>query len=250
MVNKLLEKRWPVARQLLKEFWIQMILSLAWASYKAYRADTENFVVAVGAFSASFFFLSWLLGQVLRVKKQQKVESDLHKLKDDLQIVLTSLEVQINNLAGFTMGYGSKLSFDITKLEDDSFGMFIKNTSDYPVFDVKLMGIFLSGKMVSIGKNTGDALLFRPIPALYPKDSHFKLFNFKNDNLNRYIIEITFFTRDGYYQIEIVSIKDHKQFAARIEHNETLEYFIPSGFPDYISGMEEQLFKNAKNQNG
>ena len=64
--------------QLLREFWLPLVLGAGWTFYDAY-ANPEHRTAAriIPIFSASFFLLSWLSGQVVRVRRQARVEGGL-----------------------------------------------------------------------------------------------------------------------------------------------------------------------------
>jgi hypothetical protein len=73
--------------QLLKEFWLPLILGLLWTIYNI--ADTpiaewsaKNFL---NIFGPTFFFMSWLVAQWYRVRKQQKVEAGLGEIQDNVR---------------------------------------------------------------------------------------------------------------------------------------------------------------------
>src|SRR5438128_1395606 len=96
--------------QLLREFWIQMAVSLAWATYRASVVSDERVSIFVVNFSASFFFTSWMIGQIIRIKKQQKVEDEFQNVKSELVKLLDTIREQNRYLIGHTTG-GDSLGY-------------------------------------------------------------------------------------------------------------------------------------------
>jgi hypothetical protein len=81
-----------LAFQLLKEFWIPLVVSVVWASIGLVWTTTSPWVAAVKDGAACFFLVSWATGQYFRVKKQTHVENRLTEIVTRLTGVLEKIE--------------------------------------------------------------------------------------------------------------------------------------------------------------
>ena len=72
--------------QLLKEFWLPLILGVAWTFYNVSDKPPESWTAKelINIFGPTFFFASWLVAQWYRVRKQQRVESGLTDIRSDI----------------------------------------------------------------------------------------------------------------------------------------------------------------------
>jgi len=48
---------------LIAEFWLQFVISVAWAFFRSWTASGDHLSTFVVNFSAAFFFTSWMFGQ-------------------------------------------------------------------------------------------------------------------------------------------------------------------------------------------
>ncbi|MBK0368625.1 hypothetical protein [Flavobacterium agrisoli] len=123
--------------QIIREFWIQILLSFKWAVYKVCVAsDSDNLIsVFPTNFSASIFLISWMFGQVIRVKKQHKIEDEFNIVKSELTSLLHKIETQTNNLIGYSTGGDSLAYFTPVIYDDNNISLELINNDTYPVFD-------------------------------------------------------------------------------------------------------------------
>lgn len=79
--------------QLLREFWLPLIVGVAWTVYNLADRPANEWKVkdAVNVFGPTFFFVSWMAAQWYRVRKQQRVEDGLAKLQAGVQALQTPL---------------------------------------------------------------------------------------------------------------------------------------------------------------
>ena len=77
-----------IIRQLLKEFWLPLILGAAWTFFNLIDNPIDKWTAkgTINIFGPTFFFMSWLVAQWYRVKKQQKVEDGLGKIQSDIRV--------------------------------------------------------------------------------------------------------------------------------------------------------------------
>jgi hypothetical protein len=135
--------------QIIKEFGIQFCISIAWGIYKMQSSTIGSweFSVFIANFSACLFFLSWMFGQVIRIKKQHKIENEFEKVKSGLTEVLKNIKTQFENLEqktssliGYMTGGSSYFYYRIGQnFSPDPFfffeGVYV---GDYPTNNVKV----------------------------------------------------------------------------------------------------------------
>lgn len=76
-------------RQLVREFWFPLTVAVAWTVYNMAAVPRSQWNVrqAVNVLGPSFFFVSWLVAQWYRVKKQQRVEDDLSAIQAGVRAI-------------------------------------------------------------------------------------------------------------------------------------------------------------------
>ncbi len=82
-----------VLLQLLREFWLPLLLGVAWTVFNFVDRSISRWTVreALNVFGPSFFFISWLIAQWYRVKKQQRVEEGLTEIQRDVRVIHSPL---------------------------------------------------------------------------------------------------------------------------------------------------------------
>ncbi|WP_207285146.1 hypothetical protein [Pseudomonas sp. FW300-N2A2] len=90
-------------KQLLKEFWIPGLIAGGWTTYVLWGGNiTVETVLA--ELVPSFFLVSWLTGQIFRVRKQAGVESSLQTLEVRVTGLVDKLEVKTQELVNHMTG--------------------------------------------------------------------------------------------------------------------------------------------------
>jgi hypothetical protein len=79
--------------QLLKEFWLPLLLGVVWTAYNVLGNPKGHWNVrtVLNAFGPTFFFMSWLVAQWHRVKKQQNVEEGISSIQADIGAIQSPL---------------------------------------------------------------------------------------------------------------------------------------------------------------
>lgn len=81
-----------ILQQLLKEFWLPLVLGVAWTTFNVIdRPDRWSVREILNVFGPTFFFMSWLVAQWYRVRKQQRVEDGLVEIQAGLRAIQTPL---------------------------------------------------------------------------------------------------------------------------------------------------------------
>ncbi len=75
--------------QLFREFWLPLLLGIAWTAYNFVDRPFTQWTVRefINVFGPTFFFISWLVAQWYRVRKQQRVEDGLSEIQRDVRAI-------------------------------------------------------------------------------------------------------------------------------------------------------------------
>ena len=78
-----------VFKQLIREFWIPLFVAIIWCVYNfsGPTVSSFRFTLLLNCFVGAFFFVSWLLSQYFRVRKQTKVDTDLKSIHENVSSV-------------------------------------------------------------------------------------------------------------------------------------------------------------------
>jgi hypothetical protein len=233
-------------KQIFKEFWIQTALSLIWASYKVHIAPVSESTISVFAtnFSAAIFLVSWMFGQVIRIKKQHKIEDEFNTVKTELSSLLGKIETQTQDLIGYSTG-GESLAYFIPVIYDDnSISLELINNEKYPVFD------FVGNWLDQDEKNEFEG--FKPHPRynfnfgyVYPGKLLRKAINFDITGKDSLRIIVSAHTRAGrsiWQQFKFVRVGDTIKMAHKINSSDYNKIEIPPDFPDYNPNSPEDVF--------
>jgi hypothetical protein len=76
-------------RQLLREFWLPLSLAIAWTAFNMTDKPRSQWDIreALNILTPTFFFISWLVAQWYRVRKQQRVEDELHQIHSGVSAI-------------------------------------------------------------------------------------------------------------------------------------------------------------------
>lgn len=78
-----------VLLQLLREFWLPLLLAIAWTTFNFVDRPFPQWTVreVLNILGPTFFFVSWLVAQWFRVKKQQRVEDGISEIRRDVRAI-------------------------------------------------------------------------------------------------------------------------------------------------------------------
>jgi hypothetical protein len=130
-----------IFKQLVKEFWIPLLLSIAWVSYNVFGSEASsewNTQKIVNVFGPTFFLLSWLTGQFFRVKKQTRVEDSFGAMENRFEELLSEIESKTNQMIGHISGGNSFPYFQIGMINDaTNTGVLMAiHEGEHPLYDV------------------------------------------------------------------------------------------------------------------
>jgi hypothetical protein len=119
--------------QLLKEFWIPFLIASCWTFYNLYSNSTKpTFLNILSSFSPAFFFLSWLLAQYWRVKKQIGVEAGFSTVEKNLINLSQELETKTTNLIKHITGGDSFFYYVVHKqITPDTYSLLCNFQGDF-----------------------------------------------------------------------------------------------------------------------
>lgn len=127
------------ANQFLKEFWGPFVAASAWTGYAIFHAPESEPMAAVivKAFGPAFFFVSWLLAQVFRIRKQQKMDGDLLSIDGQLKDTLRHLDEKTNDLAAHITGGDSFCYAEVSSLRlRDGVRLILHHEGRHALYDV------------------------------------------------------------------------------------------------------------------
>jgi hypothetical protein len=80
-------------RQLLREFWLPLLLGAAWTAFNVVDKPGGRWQIrsVLNVFGPTFFFMSWLVAQWYRVRKQQRIEDELGELHAGVRAIQSPL---------------------------------------------------------------------------------------------------------------------------------------------------------------
>lgn len=97
-----------IFKQILKEFWIPATIALIWTFANLMQEDGKiNTISLIKEFGPAFFFVSWLLAQYWRVRKQLKVERNFISVEENLSKLTKNLEKKTDDLINHITGGNS-----------------------------------------------------------------------------------------------------------------------------------------------
>lgn len=239
-----LKKTKRTAGQLFREFWPQLVISVCWAFYRVAHSSSDLVTVFISNFSVSFFLTSWLWGQVVRVRRQQKVEDEFQNVRAGLQKLLESLQLQTQHLIGHTtggdsFGYFVPMFFDRNELQ-----LGFQNDSKYPVFDVFAEWIDLD-EPTDIPKGKLWTRHRINLGAIYPSRIAMGAVKFDMRGRDRLRINVFIFARNGglTQEFHVVRVDDWWKVAVRTRSEKFNQTNVPIDFPDYDKENPEKVFE-------
>ena len=129
-----------VLRQLLREFLLPLILAIGWTAYNLKSTPQSAWTVSqfVNVFGPTFFFLSWLSAQWFRVRKQQKVESDLGGIDAAVRQSIARLEQTSDHLVGHITGGDSFCHLEPPPPDPNHWAaLTVLHSGKFPLYDVR-----------------------------------------------------------------------------------------------------------------
>jgi len=130
----------PTLYQLLREFILPLVFALIWTMYNLAAAPKWTVLHAVNVFGPTFFFVSWLVAQWFRVRKQQKVEANLREIDASLKNTVEKIDQKTSDLINYITG-GDSFCYLCGSAESEVellSPLLLTHVGKYPLYDVKL----------------------------------------------------------------------------------------------------------------
>ncbi len=223
-----------IFKQFLKEFWIQFLISLAWAffSIRDIASDKNIYVEFIKYFGSCFFLTSWFGGQLLRIVKQQKLESNLDKITNRMEHVSDNLETVYKDIKGYAIGGDSFCYMDVRKLEE-KYVIGLVHQGTYPLYDISFSFLNINSKDPKdediTKRNYRDVGDLAPGIVKLIDDVSF------DDNPDNYIkYKVNFYCRKGHFvqDIRIVKFEQRWYTATRVlEGNKEIFRKLHENYP-------------------
>lgn len=103
-----------VFKQLLKEFWIPLLIAVIWTLADIMPSEQKSGLLKhIKTFGPAFFFVSWLLAQFWRVKKQLTIDKNFSTVESKILALTEQLESKTNNLINHLTGGDSYFYYKI-----------------------------------------------------------------------------------------------------------------------------------------
>jgi hypothetical protein len=230
--------------QIVREFWIQTVFAILWATYRSWHVTGEIIPVFIANFGGAFFLTSWAFGQYMRIRKQQQVEDEFQNVKSGLQRLLDSLEQQTRYLIGHTTGGDSIGYFKPAVYAGSTIVVFpFFNVSEYPVFDVFAEWIDIDepidpprGKLWTRNKIA--------IGTIHSKKVALNVFGIDMAQREHFRINVFIQTRNRniQQQIRIEKVNGQIKIAVKTDSENFSETNIPSDFPNYDQTQRDKVF--------
>lgn len=238
-----------VLKQVGKEFGLQILASLLWAMYGIYLAapGESKLNIFVSKFFSALFLLSWIAGQFIRVKKQQKVEEEFLSVKQRIEHLIEKLELQTQHLIGYATGNGSIVYFQPMLSGEGRLSLGLTNRSDYPAFDIRGHWIDLDEAIDPENNRlwTENHFVFGD---LYPNQINLSIIKpFNLEHLNILNINIFIRTRSGGTSQEFRVTKNGEKIlvAFRTRSGKFVQTSIPDDFPNYNPLDPQAIFDSV-----
>ncbi|MGZ3863021.1 MAG: hypothetical protein ACXVPN_04395 [Bacteroidia bacterium] len=208
-----------VTKQFIREFCIPTLIAILWSYFNSKDiSGTEKVVVSIKNFGAAFFLSSWFGAQILRIIKQQKLESSLSNLLERLEKVSDKIENVYKDLRGYTTGGESFCYLDVGRY-GDTYIQGVVHNGVYPLYDISMRFHDLNNKDHEDLNNRPTLEIGDLGPGLVSsiEEEDFK----PEENPENYIkYEISFYCRKGHFIQDLRLIKFEKNWYTALQVRE------------------------------
>ncbi|MEI1280632.1 hypothetical protein V6Z05_20040 [Leptospira venezuelensis] len=130
-----------IIKQLFREFTFPLILSLFWAFYNVSGAapnQSWTLKAFINMFAPAFFLISWMTGQIFRIKKQVGVESSFEVVQSKLTTLANNIEQKSNEMIDHISGGKSFPMIQIGSINNlSNMGILtVIHNGKHPLYDV------------------------------------------------------------------------------------------------------------------
>ena len=211
-----------IAYQLFKEFGIPLLFSEIWIY--AEKEPNWSWHDYFGNFGASFFFFSWGFSQWNRVRKQQKVESELSSIGGQVRQMLNDLDVKTRNLISYITGGDSFCHISGSIVTPTTFGsILVIHKGLHPLYNV-MARVFYVEQRTYTNINFGDLIQGH----CFPNPQTIPIVEGNTQSFN-----IFFTARNGSFvqQLRFRKVNGSWQIATRVDKETIVFEQISESFP-------------------
>lgn len=149
-------------KQLLKEFWLPFLCAVLWTFYKfgGISNDGWSLRAAIETFAPSFFLASWVSAQWYRVRKQQKVESELTSIESRIRAATSELEAKSAHIVSHVIGGEAYCRLVLTTdfVPGQPSTLMFLSCGKYPLYEVSARIVDLEAFNASVRKAVAEDL--------------------------------------------------------------------------------------------
>ncbi|WP_027456874.1 hypothetical protein [Dechloromonas agitata] len=122
--------------QILREFWIPLLATPAWTAYVTWGKPIE-FQKLLETAGPTFFLVSWLTGQVFRIRKQENVQFGLGNIEQRVEAIVGNLEAAAKDVASYATG-GDSFCYVAAGIDQgsDKATLTVVHQGKYPIYAV------------------------------------------------------------------------------------------------------------------
>lgn len=228
-----------LVRQLIKEFWIPLVVSTIWVLIGLVWKTSSPAVLAIKDFAACFFLVSWATGQYFRVKKQTHVEDRLTEIVNRVESVVEKVEAAANKTVAAMTGGTSYCVADFHNMgiDSDQGLLSITHHGEDPLYDVQVTIADLDELQKLVAENspiglTSASQTFK-LGTVAKGISHTRWVDLRLGKHSPRSYNIFFGARNGSWtqQLRIAKLEDRWVTASRV-HPPGLEP-IDTGYDDF-----------------
>ena len=236
--------------QLLREFWLPLCLAGLWTLYSNTNEQTHSLEQIIKDFGSSFFLISWIGGQILRVKKQIKVDASFDNMVTSFQRVIAKLDDVESTINDVTLGGDNFPIVELFKVKGPEKGgrLYITNTGTLPIYDISGFYVDSSNPINDPEEVNRFRLVTLPKGGIHEIRRGLRM-----DELNGVKILVTFSTRNNHYdQVLMMKYSDNTWYSAietvLLPYNDIVFTSIDDGYPidTELEHIKWSAIKNMK----
>ena len=181
-------------KQLIREFIFPLLLSIAWVAFNIFGSDDEwNIQRSVNVFGPTFFLLSWMTGQIFRIRKQIGVESNFESLHEKMLNLVDEIRAQTEDVSNYVTG-GNSFAFLFPMLYGfppmkDSLVLVLDTSGKYPIYGLRAKIACINSDYPEMDLNIGDTK--------FKTTSAYHVQNIDMQNADEYKFRIWLTARNG-----------------------------------------------------
>jgi hypothetical protein len=109
----------PIVKRVISEFWIAVVIALAWAIFRTWSSGKANWLSGIVTFLTNFggalFLVNWFTGQFFRVTRQHETEQFLKTIVDSQKELTSSISVLTKRIEEALRSKEPTLTVDIVR---------------------------------------------------------------------------------------------------------------------------------------